>query len=252
VVFVGLDGRSEERIDTPSAHHAVAQLGVHGARFAYLAGTVREVDGEEVMGDRIVEVADDGTEREVWNAFDQLPVVRTDGWDTRTVTGEADWTHANGLYYDPDSDAYYLSTYFLGQVFKIDRATGATIWRLGGTDSDFAFVDDAGFAHQHAPEVHGDTLYVFDNGAPAARAVAYTLDTDAWTATKTWEWQTPEGSRVGVLGDVDELPDDQLLTAWGDLGQLAVVGRDGSLHWRLDTEPGVILGKAQQIETLYP
>ncbi len=253
VHYVSLDGRSAEEILVPRAHHSIAQVGVAGVRFAYLASVVREWEGDLVLGDRIVEVMDDGTEREVWNAFDALPVETHGGWENRNTEGAADWTHANGLHYAPETDAYYVSTYFLSSIYAIDRTTGALLWTLGGDHSDFTFVDDYGFRYQHAPELHGDTLYVFDNGGPeGARGVAYELDTEQWTATRVWEWTSPEGSRVGVLGDVDLLDDGQLLTGWGDLGQVAVTGADGTLHWRVDAEPGAILGRAERLASLLP
>lgn len=252
VSFVSLDGRSVEQVDVPLAHHAIAQVGTSGVRFAYIASLVEPWEGESVVGDRVVEVADDGTERELWNAFDRLEVRRHDGWDAPNPGG-ADWTHANGLSYDEESDAYYLSLFYLGMIVKIDRATGETVWIVGGDDSDFTFPDDGGFAHQHAPEVHGEMLYLFDNRSHgASRTVAYTLDTTAWTARRAWQWETPEQSHVGVLGDIDLLDDEQVLSAWGDLGQLAIVGVDGTLRRRVDAEPGVLLGKADRLETLYP
>lgn len=251
---LSLDGRTYETIPAPWAHHAVAQPDVAGVRFAYIAADFREWNGEVVVGDGIVEVADDGSAREVWNAFDHLDVVVHEGWNSGSYDDGADWTHANGLFYDGDEGAYYLSLYYLGTVVKIDRATGDTVWQLGGADSDFTFVNDRGFSHQHAPEVRGDELYVFDNGAGGepSRAVGYTLDTDAWTATRIWAWETAEESRAAVLGDVDLLPGDQFLSAWGDVGQVNVTGHDGTLHLSMDVDPGVIIGKAARLDTLYP
>lgn len=257
IVYLGLDGRTVEQIEAPLAHHSVAQVGVGGARLAYIGSVVQEWDGESVVGDRVVEVAEDGTEREVWNAFERLEVTRHAGWNL-PAAGGADWTHGNGLFYDPESDAYFLSLFHLGMVVKIDRITGETVWILGGDKSDFTFRDDEGaedegFAHQHAPEVHGDTIYLFDNRtAGASRAVAYRLDTADWAARPVWQWETPEGSHVGVLGDVDLLENGQVLSAWGDLGQLAIVDADGTLRRRLDAEVGVLFGNAHRLTTLYP
>jgi hypothetical protein len=253
VLSLSLDGLSLEVIAASHVHHALTQPAIAGVRFAYVAWEEREIDGTAVIGDRLVEVADDGTEREVWNAFEQLEVVENEGWEHGSYPDAADWTHGNGLTYDAASDAYYLSLYHPGTIVKIDRATGNTVWQLGGAASDFTFPGDAGFAHQHAPEVHGDTLYLFDNGGGAtSRAVAYQLDTDAWTATKVWEWTTPEGNRVGVLGDVDVREDGDIVTAWGDLGQVTVVGPDGTIESRVDAEPAVIVGTVQQFESFYP
>ncbi|MDP2312872.1 MAG: aryl-sulfate sulfotransferase [Pseudomonadota bacterium] len=252
VAYVGLDGRGYQAFPTTHAHHAMTQPEIPGVRFAYVSWVLDEWEGEPVVGDRIVEQAEDGTEREIWNAFDHLPVARHDGWEFGLYEQGADWTHANGLYYDTADDSYVVSLYWTDTLYKIDRETGETIWQFGGADSDFTLVDDEGFSRQHAPEIHGNRLYLFDNGTTPSRAVEYELDTTNWTATKVWEWATPEEGQAGVLGDVDVLPDDQMLTGWGNLGQVNVTGLDGTVHWRADAEPGVVIGKAQRFESFYP
>jgi hypothetical protein len=254
VVFARMDGESVTSYPTPLGHHAIAQTGLPGVRFAYIAAVVGEWEGEPVVGDRLVERMDDGSDREVWNAFDWIEVERNGGWEFGIYDMGADWTHANGVSYDAASDCYLLSLYQLDEVVAIDRSTGAMRWTLGGTHSDFTFVDDVGFHHQHAPEVHGDTLYVFDNGDGSypTRVVSYALDTTAWTATPTWQWSNPAGDRTAVLGDVDVLPDDTILSAWGDVGQVNIAARDGTLLNGMDAEPGVVIGKAQRFVSLYP
>jgi hypothetical protein len=251
---VALDGSALDERLVPRAHHDVALVGAHGVQYAYLSSMVGTVGGDLVLADLIVEVLDDGSERTFWNAFNHLPVERHAGWENRNDEGAADWTHGNGLHYEPASDSYVLSTYFLNTLFRIDRPSGGDIvWQLGGGTSDFTFVGDPGFERQHGPEVHGDTVYVFDNGGDdGSRGVSYTLDEGAGTATLDWQWSSPEGSVVGVLGDIDLVEDDQLLTGWGDLGQVAVTGRDGTLHWRMDAEPTAVIGKAHRLDGLFP
>jgi hypothetical protein len=254
VEFVALDGSSVEQFPTPRAHHALAIAPVEGVRFAYIASVVEEWEGSPVVGDRIVEVADDGTEREVWNAFDHLLVIQHDQWENGFYPDGADWTHANGLSYDADSDTYVVSLYYEDTVVDLARSTGDTVWQFGFEATDFVFMDDVGFAHQHAPELHGDTLYLFDNnvGGTPSRLVEYQLDAAQHTARAVWEWTCPEGARVGVLGDVDVLPTGQVASAWGDMGQLAILDRDGSIAERIDVEAGVISPTIQQFQSFYP
>lgn len=249
VFSVSFDGREVEVFDTPDGHHALAQ--VPGIEFAYIASELGMVDGEQVAGDTIVELATDGSSRVVWNAWEQLEVERHEGWDQ--VEGFADWTHANGLSYDAEDDAYYLSLYWLATVLKIDRTTGETLWMLGGSHSDFSFEGVEPFGHAHAPEPTAKGLILFDNQAEGGSAVhEYALNETAWTATLAWSFQSPEGRSAVVLGDVDRFADGSILTGWGDIAEVRAVDADGATRWWAATDPGFVIGQVSRVPTLYP
>src|SRR6185503_18171487 len=101
--------------------------------------------------------------------------------------------HPNAMTFDTAGN-YVVSWRNLDQIMAIDPNNGNVLWRLGGTKSDFTFVNDPlnGFYKQHSVKVlaNGDIL-LFDNGAghvPAqSRAVEYRLDMTAKTATMVWE-----------------------------------------------------------------
>ena len=70
----------------------------------------------------------------------------------------------------------------LDQIIKINRTTGAVMWRLGGKTSDFALNDDEIFLRQHFARLTDDnqTLIFVDNGLkllrPYTRIVEFKLD----------------------------------------------------------------------------
>src|SRR5271163_4896239 len=75
-------------------------------------------------------------------------------------------------------------------VYKVNRTTGAIIWRLGGKKSDFTLGPGLPFAWQHdAVGVDASTIRIFDNesnGAPVlphSRAIWVTHDDTTMTAT---------------------------------------------------------------------
>lgn len=254
VHVVALDGSGAEVIPVTNGHHALVAAPREGVRFAYLAWEEREWEGEQVVGDRVVEVLDDGSEVVVWDAFDHVVVEEHADWYSGHYGDAADWTHANGLFYDAESDAYMVSLYYRERLIYFDRATAETIWTFGKNVPDFFIVNDDGFTRQHAPEFHDGSLYVFDNavGGTPSRAVEYQLDPENQSAWMVWEWMTPEESTVGVMGDLDVLPTGQVAIAWGDLGQLCVVNRDGTLAERIDVETAVITPTIAKLRTLYP
>lgn len=252
VVRVSMDGTSVEETPTPMGHHDFVQ--VPGIRFAYIAAEVRDVGGEDVVGDAIVEILEDGSTREVWNAFDALDVRPHYGWEYPFYQEGRDWTHANGIAYDEADDAYYLSLYWLHQVVKIDRATGETRWVLGGDDGDLRLVDDAGFGPQHAPSIVDGDLVLFDNRGgfdEDSRLVRYTIDEAAGTATLVWSW-SQAGLHAEVMGDALPLDDGTVVSAWGETGTVLVTDTAGEILWGLDHEAPTVLGQVGWLSTLYP
>ncbi len=247
MVLVSVDGLTRQEIPLPFAHHDL--LPVPHARFAVLVGEQRIVNGEPVMGETLVEVLEDGSQRVVWNAFDWLTVEENDGWGATAYPEGADWLHANGLFYDEVEDVYYVSSYRLRCVWKIARSTGQLLWTFDGTagEGDFTLVDDAGFGVQHAPEWSDGELLFFDNGysAGASRLVRYALDETGAVASRTWEWPHPDGLYAVVLGDVDALPDGRHLSSWSTHGEILVTRSDGTIDWRVDVEPTYVVAQVE-------
>src|SRR6185295_15203514 len=84
-----------------------------------------------------------------WRSFDYFQI--TDATHENLLTSPIDYVHANALELDNDGNIL-LSSRHLDEITKINRMTGAIIWRWGGKNNQFAFVNDAalGFSHQHA------------------------------------------------------------------------------------------------------
>jgi hypothetical protein len=70
----------------------------------------------------------------------------------------------NSINIDPSDGNLIISSRNLWQIYKVDRHTGKTIWKLGGTGSDFEIPRRARFAFQHHVVPHGNGIYtIFDN-----------------------------------------------------------------------------------------
>ncbi len=208
-----------------------------------------EFEGESIAGDTLVEVAPDGTERTIWSAFDHLTPTVNIGWTiSQFPNGEPDWTHCNGIDYDEDQGAYYVSLWGPEQVVKIDRATGDTVWFLGGPENQFDFGDDPGFGPQHAPEFHGGRLHLFDNrDGEGSRAVAYALDEAAMTATLDWSFEPADPQWALVLGDVSERADGSHLMSWGSGGDIFVTDANEQLSGFLRMDKALAVGQVSEI-----
>ncbi len=245
-----LGGSEYTEYPAPYGHHDFVE--VPGIEFAYIAAEGREVNGEDVVGDKIIERNADGTEREVWNAFDWLEVVENEGWNSAFYSFGVDWTHANGLFYDAASNAYLISLYFHNMVVKVDRASGEVVWFLGGELSDFALPDGYTFEHQHAPSVTADgDVCVYDNagGPDGSRGLCFTLEGDR--ASLAWRFDPADDRQSFLLGDVDRRDDGGALVAFGEHGEIDLVDAAGNVTWEIDSQDVGVVGKVEARTSLY-
>lgn len=219
---------------------------------ATLVTSFDDFEGEEIAGDRIVEIDPDGTERTVWDAFDYLTPAENHAWNiTPYPDGQPDWTHANGLDYDPVEGAYYLSLWGPEQIIKVDRATGNTVWIMGGTENEFDFGDDVGFGPQHAPDFEDGRLLLFDNrGAGGSRACDFVVDETARTATLDWSFEPSDPEWALVLGDVTERADGSHLMSWGSAGNIFVTAADDELVGFLQMDKALAVGQVSELGML--
>jgi hypothetical protein len=249
VLRVSYDGTRTEVIEgAGEGHHDMLEL--PDGTLAILHEDWREVEGENAAGDRIVEVQPDGSHVEIWNI-----------WDWESYPDETDfqlsWSHANALDYDPAEDVYYASMRNLNAIYKIDRATGDLLWKLGDEGSDFALpggnTEFSFYQHQFHPL--GDEIVIFDNGNPEgydSRIVHYGLDEATGSAELLWEYHSVPPVYNYGLGDVTRLDSGNTLVTWSTSGQLEEVTIDGAPVWHVSiAEIGAGFAYTTFVESLY-
>ena len=246
---VAFDGSQVESLPVPKAHHDFVEL-LDGT-LATLQFDLLPVEGEEIYGDSIVEIAPDGSETEVWRLWDSLAFSMDDVHEEGTR-----WGHSNALDYDPDEDVYYVSVLYFDALFKIDRATGDVLWQLGGANSDYLMTtgEDDWFDGQHQFQLLQDGLVLFDNGPHGetdSRIAEYDLDHSAGTAALRWIHQPDPALGVYFYGDVSRLPSGNTLINWSAAGRVEQVTPDGEVVWRIDARLGAGFGYGDLVETLY-
>ncbi len=192
----------------------------------------RNDDGKLLGGDTIIEQTADGDILWTWSSLDHLDTTRIQN-QTLTPTGALDWSHSNALFYMEDDDSILLSVRSQSWVIKIDHKTGSVLWIMGdnaGTDPAYQYNDkfltlESGtwMNSQHAAMLTADgEILIYDNrnesGGPTdmSRAVKFTIDESAMTATQTWEAVAPK--YTGSLGDVDELSNGNVMMCAGGPG----------------------------------
>lgn len=104
---------------------------------------------------------------------------------------KVDWTHANAVEQDDDGNIL-LSCRHFNEITKINRQTGAIIWRLGGKRNQFTSPNDSlNFSGQHdIRRISNGHITLLNNGTnndpPLARALEFALDETSKTATRVW------------------------------------------------------------------
>ena len=193
---------------------------------------------QTVAGHSILRQSVDGTVEFQWSAWDHFTI---DDWVARppnlVPTAQLDLDHANSIELDAAGD-YVVSFAAVNQVVKIDHATGALRWRFGGRRNQFTLVGDllSGFGIQHdvrfLPNGH---LLLFDNGnyhtPPESRAVEYSLDTLAMTATLVWEYRHSPPVYAPFVGSVQRFQNGHTLIGYGAAGIMTEVSADGVVVW---------------------
>jgi hypothetical protein len=138
-------------------------------------------------------------------------------------------SHINSIDFDLDSNLV-VSARNLDEITKIDRKSGNIIWRLGGKNNQFKFINDSiGFNAQHSANIlpNGNLIF-FDNGLfhnpPFSRAVEYRLDMTNKTATLVWSYRnTPDVASI-FWGNAQRLKNGNTFIGWGksDIGATEV------------------------------
>ncbi|OGU54915.1 MAG: hypothetical protein A2V66_02075 [Ignavibacteria bacterium RBG_13_36_8] len=128
-----------------------------------------------------------------WSSFNHFDI--TDAVDENLTVARIDYVHMNSIALDYDGNIL-VSSRHLSECTKINRQTGEIIWRLGGRNNEFMFINDnIPISYQHAfYPVEGNPNYyiIYDNGNKRenfTRVVEYKIDTQNMTAEKVWEYR---------------------------------------------------------------
>ncbi len=159
-----------------------------------------------------------------------------------------DAIHINSIDLDDDNHLL-LSTLALGEVTKVNRQTGEMVWRMGGKNNQFTFINDIEdyaplyFMYQHdVRRLDNGNILVFDGGdsdiRPWSRAVEYAVDETAKTVTRVWDYRHPKDLLAQTMGSSQRLDNGNTLMCWG----LAAMkgGADHPILTEVDTEGNII------------
>lgn len=154
-----------------------------------------------------------------WSSWEALP------YDQSLYPNAADYAHVNSIELANDGN-WLVSVRGFSQVIKLDRTSGAILWRLGGIANEFTFLDDplGSFCGQHTvSQLESGNILIFDNGtycwpeAPAGRVtrvVEYEIDEVLKTARLVWSYTRPS-TNSAAQGSAQRLANGNTFIGWG-------------------------------------
>lgn len=248
------DARSVRRIAAgpggTGIHHDFTQL--PDGRVLFLGAEQRTVASDEAgMGPRRVladtlQLMDLNTQvvQQLWSPFDTLSLNELpEHWRGDKLLGVDNLTHGNSVKLGPRGNVI-LSFRVLDQVISVGPDFQTIEWKLGGTDSSFAFPDplDHFYGQHSAAELPDGRILLFDNGnyrpdGEYSRALELRLDFTTMTALKTWEYRHQPDLFAGKLSSALRLENGNTLVNFGYRGEpgepvvLVEVLPDGTPIW---------------------
>ena len=165
-----------------------------------------------------------------WHSVDHIAIDETYAGAPRP-TGAYDYVHANSIEVDDDG-TLLVSARNTCAVYKIDRSSGEIVWRLGGRRSDFRMLAGATFGWQHDVRRRPDgTITLFDDQQPPepGRGLTLRLDETAMTATHVGSYRRSSPLQVSSQGNMQVLPNGNILVGWGAQPVLTEFGPDGTV-----------------------
>ncbi|KKY27491.1 hypothetical protein UCRPC4_g01086 [Phaeomoniella chlamydospora] len=157
-----------------------------------------------------------------------------------------DWFHANSVDKNSDGD-YIISSRHTSCIYKISGTDGSILWKLGGKDSHFDHIAGFNFLWQHDARFRFENttttiISLFNNAgtgdsikgqatAPWSSALVVALETSItpMTARVLQRFDRPDHQRSIARGNVQILPNENVLVGWAADGYISEFSPSGSL-----------------------
>jgi hypothetical protein len=160
---------------------------------------------------------------------------------TCSLCRDDDWTHGNDVTLSLDERYYYVNFRNTDNFAKVEIETGELIW-LAGRNGDFTLSEDGVekeslWYHSHiVKEIEPNVFIMFDNDfhnitklddyppgedpyvtnyGGVSRLIEFKLDESTMSGEITWSYTPPEEYFSAIFGDIDVLPNGNILGTFG-------------------------------------
>ncbi len=177
--------------------------------------------GPDMWGDKVVEIAQDGSVMNTWNAWEHLdPAIDV----ICPLENRREWTHANSISLTPEGE-FLISFRQTSTIGIVDRKTGEFTWKWG----------PGVVSHQHHPTMlDNGNILLFDNGAHR-RGMNFSkvIEIDPKTNEITWEYQgdPPLSFYSYNISSAERFPNGNTLVCEGAPGRVFEITQGGEIVW---------------------
>lgn len=153
-----------------------------------------------------------------WRSWDHFAI--TDAVHEDLYAHKIDYVHGNAIELDNDNNIM-ISSRHLDEITKINSKTGDIIWRFGGKNNQFTFINDTRkFCYQHdIRRIKNGNITLYDNGnyhtPQYSRAVEYRLDEINKTAELVWQYNNTPNTFGYAMGNAQRLDNGNTVIGWG-------------------------------------
>ena len=223
---------SNETVDFENifVHHDVEYNPVTET-FLALRDYRRNINGTDILFDKIVELSNTSQILWTWDTYDYLNLEDACPYNDSLFSSGfvSDFTHSNTLQWNYNEDTIYLNPRNLNTFYAINKTSGELMWSCG-EHGDFELFDKNGTAvsslwyHGHSlKEVEENVFIIFDNDYhnqtnpenAHSRILEITLDKENMTARESWSGTAPIEYWSQVWGDADRLPNGNRIGVFG-------------------------------------
>jgi VCBS repeat-containing protein len=181
---------------------------------------------DTVIDGEVQEINETGEAVWTWNSASHIGLEETGRWWPTALKGsQRDIVHMNAVEPVVGDNAIMISMRHTDAIYKIDRASGNVVWKLGGTwtPKSLTVVNDPEGAYplggQHDVRLQPDgTITLHDNNTNQPnppRAVRYEINEAAKTATLVEQVTDPEAPGSFCCGSARRSSDGSWLMSWG-------------------------------------
>jgi hypothetical protein len=173
-----------------------------------------------------------------WHSLDHVGI--EDSWSP--ILSPFDYFHINSIDVDLDGNLLVSARNTWG-VYKLDRKTGAVIWRLGSKKTDFELGPGVEFMYQHDARAHLDgTITLYDDGPGNAshqsRAIRVGLSSADRRAVLLQEFLHPTPITAVAMGNAQFLANGNVVVGWGTAPYVTEFGPLGDVRFDATFEGG--------------
>ncbi len=178
--------------------------------------------GVTVRGNKIQELTVNNELVREYNTWDYYEI--TDAYEVFISFTDPSWidfVHLNAIELDSDT-TMLLCPRNLNEITRVHRGTGEVIWRLGGKNNMFTFInDDIRFSMPHdIRKLPNGNIQLFDNGVEHSpqfsSVIEYEVDEKEMTATLVSRFRSEPDDIFGVvMGSSRRLENGNVLAGWG-------------------------------------